>query len=496
MGLLNVGVNEGTQIIQLFGRGVRLQGYGKGFRRRAFVADAPDCVEADVVERLNVFGMGAKFMANFREYLQRERRDSEQVAVVFPTIENLDGAKLKIIEAATQGDFKRDVVVDLPVPGSAAAPEPVQLDWRARVGVLAGGEDAAAAAVRVRRILIPRHFKMFFNKREMYDELQDYKSARGLVNLNLPREVVGQLLADDDWYDLMAAPADVEFSSIADARRWQHVAVLLMQKYVQACYARAQNAWEKERRRYRELTTTHPNFVREYRALVNSSQKELVANMELLSTHLRRVKEARARGEKGRDAEIIWPGTHALGVEAFEQHLYLPLFYVGENSALVVQPGAALLDADEWAFVKALKAYYRQNADGFFVRRRLYLLRNMTRGKGVGFFEANNFYPDFLMWVVDAESGLQHVAFVDPKGLRQHRRGSPKLQFYRTIKTIEGELQEDDPDMRLHAFIVTRTRPRDLLWDPEPGEAELEAMNIYRADKEGYVEAIFAKMMA
>lgn len=27
-------------------------------------------------------------------------------------------------------------------------------------------------------------------------------------------------------------------------------------------------------------------------------------------------------------------------------------------------------------------------------------LRNMSRGKGVGFFEAGNFHPDFIRWMV------------------------------------------------------------------------------------------------
>ena len=44
----------------------------------------------------------------------------------------------------------------------------------------------------------------------------------------------------------------------------------------------------------------------------------------------------------------------------------------------------------------------------------LYLLRNQSRGKGIGFFEAGNFYPDFILWLLVPDR--QYVTFVDPKG--------------------------------------------------------------------------------
>jgi hypothetical protein len=34
----------------------------------------------------------------------------------------------------------------------------------------------------------------------------------------------------------------------------------------------------------------------------------------------------------------------------------------------------------------------------------------------VGFFEAGNFHPDFILWLL--VGGQQHVIFVDPKGIR------------------------------------------------------------------------------
>ena len=67
----------------------------------------------------------------------------------------------------------------------------------------------------------------------------------------------------------------------------------------------------------------------------------------------------------------------------------------------------------------------------------LYLLRNMSRGRGIGFFEAGNFYPDFIVWMLAGKK--EYVSFVDPKGIRNlEGPNDPKIRFYRTIKEIEN----------------------------------------------------------
>ena len=82
-----------------------------------------------------------------------------------------------------------------------------------------------------------------------------------------------------------------------------------------------------------------------------------------------------------------------------------------------------------------------------------YLLRNRSRGRGVGFFEAGNFHPDFILWLLAGDR--QHVTFVDPKGIRNIGVDDPKIRFFETIKEIERRL--GDPKVALDSFIVSRT---------------------------------------
>jgi hypothetical protein len=76
MGLMNVGRSEGSQIIQIFGRGVRLRGYNKSLKRSAFAQrEVPGLRPAQflpLVETLNIFGIKANYMQQFRDYLRQE----------------------------------------------------------------------------------------------------------------------------------------------------------------------------------------------------------------------------------------------------------------------------------------------------------------------------------------------------------------------------------------------------------------------------------------
>src|SRR5207248_8384828 len=76
MGLMNVGKGEGAQIIQLFGRGVRLKGYDLSLKRSG-KTDLPEDVERPkhigILETLGIFGIHADYMAQFRAFLDEER---------------------------------------------------------------------------------------------------------------------------------------------------------------------------------------------------------------------------------------------------------------------------------------------------------------------------------------------------------------------------------------------------------------------------------------
>jgi hypothetical protein len=108
-----------------------------------------------------------------------------------------------------------------------------------------------------------------------------------------------------------------------------------------------------------------------------------------------------------------------------------------------------------------LITYYNKHKEEF-TDKQLFLLRNQSR-KGIGFFvDTNNFYPDFILWVV--ESGKQRIAFVNPKGIRNSKGlNDPKIQFHKLIKDkIEPQVVSEN--IELCSFIVSNTNYTMFNW--------------------------------
>src|SRR3546814_14168419 len=102
MGLMNVGQTEGSQIIQLFGRGVRLKGYGSSLKRSG-KTELPDDMtrpkDIGVLETLSIFGIRADYLAQFRDFLEEAGlpTNADRAVFLLPLIQTLGTQRLKTI---------------------------------------------------------------------------------------------------------------------------------------------------------------------------------------------------------------------------------------------------------------------------------------------------------------------------------------------------------------------------------------------------------------
>src|SRR5690554_2066197 len=143
LGLMHVGKSEGAQIIQLFGRGVRLKGYGWSLKRsgHSYAPSLPQHIEE--LETLNVFGIEADFMEKFRQFLADEGLPGNERRRVFTISLNVTydfGKKLQIIRPKRKADDGKeyDFKKDAPVPSLGQLTEYLQLhpvvsDWYPRI---------------------------------------------------------------------------------------------------------------------------------------------------------------------------------------------------------------------------------------------------------------------------------------------------------------------------------------------------------------------------
>ena len=505
MGLMNVGKGEGTQIIQLFGRGVRLKGYNLSLKRSGRTK-LPEGIERPkhigVLETLGIFGIDADYMAQFRDFLKEEGlpTNDDHIEFLLPVSKNLGTQKLKTIRltktingVSTEfGDAFRKLA---PIP-TVAPPNPaddrttiylqenqVVLNWYPKIqammsgGLVGGDADATPNETH----LTPRHVAFLDLDRICFD-LERFKAERGWYNLNLTRQGVEALLGDQSWYRLQIPAEELVGDSYEKVRLWEEIAVALLKKYTERYYSFRKREWELPHLEYGYLKEDDPNFlgVKDspdegcYRILINKSEEEILTKLEELKAVIEKevFKPWEFRGMKA-----VW----------FGRHLYQPLLYLDTK---IVEITPLPLNKGEREFVEDLKAFYDGNTD-FFATRELYLLRNLSRGRGVGFFEAGNFHPDFILWLL--AGGQQQVIFVDPKGIRNLPRDDLKIKFHETIKGIEQRL--GDPAVRLESFIVSNTPSATMCrqWGMEKSEMQTRNILFQEEDKDSYVETILRR---
>lgn len=214
-----------------------------------------------------------------------------------------------------------------------------------------------------------------------------------------------------------------------------------------------------------------------YRVLLDKSEEEIKQRLE----------DLKAAIQAGKLKHIDFNGLKTVW---FKQHLYQPLLCLEQN---VIEISPAPLNKGEQTFVEDLKIFHTANG-AFFADKELYLLRNLSKGRGVGFFEAGNFHPDFILWLL--VGGKQYIVFVDPKGIRNLGVQDPKIGFYKTVKEIENRLS--DTKVRLESFIVSNTSSRtmEMLWSMKKAELAERHILFQIEDKETYMRTLIESVIA
>ncbi|MBA7467987.1 hypothetical protein ES707_03227 [subsurface metagenome] len=481
MGLMNVGRTEGSMIIQLFGRGVRLKGLDFCLKRsrRILGITAPTGIER--LETLNVFGIRADYMRQFKEFLEDEGlpANEDRIEFILPVVKNIGTKKLKTVRLKEGIDFKRQgPKPELDIPEEFLKKNRIVLDWYPRIQAIASarGQGPLEIAERSEGQFTDKHLA-FMNTEEIYFELQRFKNERAWYNLNLSRVKIEQLLRQPIWYQLYIPRDELDFNSFEQVRHWQEIAVISLKKYCDRYYKFRKAEFENDHLEYRELTEGDPNFIDEYRFLVEQSREEIVTKLEEIKQII----------DEGKLKPVEFQGLRSI---MFDRHLYQPLIYV-KSDLIEVKP-VVLENEGERDFVLHLQDFYSKNA-GFFENKELYLLRNMSRGRGIGFFEAGNFYPDFILWLLT--SGRQYINFVDPKGLRNIEGiNDPKIRFCHTIKELEQRL--NDPDVTLNSFIISTTSlPEISWWSDGMTKNQFEQCHILfqKEDRDTYIQKLLSE---
>ena len=456
MGLLNIGRREGSRIIQLFGRGVRLRGRDMSLKRSSATPGShpPDI---RLLETLNIFGIRANYMTQFREYLKGEDIPTDTLIelplFIRPNQEFLD--KGLVIPRLMDGrDFNVNVTVSLE-PDSDVR---VSVDISTRVQTIDSdaGDSEAGSGVERR---IPRESLNMLDWNRMYLSLLEHKKNKGMDNLIVRFDALQRILETDNPYPLYSLTSEASVVNprrMEDLERLQEATTSILRKYADSLYRRRRRQWETNNMVYKTLDDSDANLrfkigedagAGRYIVSVPSSEADLIRQLEQL------IDDCRALYER-EDATL--PRIH------FDRHLYQPLLL--ENSRIGISPPG--LVESERRFVSDLKEYWANNQGGSLLGVEAFLLRNLSKGMGVGFFESSDFYPDFILWI--KRSSNQRIVFIEPHGMllaSTPYSQDEKARLHERLPELAQALAErtaDTGNVSLDSFIVSATPYGDL----------------------------------
>ncbi len=482
MGLMNMGRGEGPQIIQLFGRGVRLKGRNGSLKRSsASAGEGPHPERLPLLETLNIFGVRAKYMAQFRDYLADEGIDTDERAVIHidtKVQEDFLDRGLLTIRAGASDTFEENVFLRLEAT-EGLAPE---IDLTPQLDIAASDtaireEPAAPLAPGERRI--PKAYLPLLDWNRLYREIWQYRTKRGYTNLLIAPEALREILSAGNYR--LICPSDwLEITRYADLDRIESLTLTILRAYVTAFFSRAKREWEQKGLAYAPLGEEDDNIVTTIEARVRRSAAPFLRKLQSLLS----------------DAALYELEDDHLPRVHFDRHLYLPLLKEDEAEVVVYAPPG--LNRGEWTFVRDLREHLSSGDGGQFMDgKELYLLRNQARARGVGFAAGDEtYFPDFILWLKTED--VQHIAFIDPKGLVAGTAPTnPKVALHRDIKTYERELnaRSNRDDVRLHAFMISQTGYTDLKqhWGLDSMDAFNE-LGVYFRGQDGYLRRMFAEI--
>ena len=487
LGLMHVGRSEGAQIIQLFGRGVRLKGYEWSLQRSGFSTPTRQPEYIRYVETLNVFGIEADFMERFRKFLQDEElppNDQKEVYTIPLEVTYDIGKRLKVLRPRRKRgdgrdyDFKRDGAVPLfgEVPDKLQE-KVIEIDWYPRIQSLESNKQRNLGEKKS-AVFTERHLS-FLDYDDLFFRIEKFKRERTWYNLNIDKPAIKSLLTKRNWYKLVTPAGKMEFETFANVHLWQEMACELLQKYTEEYYNYCKAAFLEPRLELREIKNGDGNFPEEdeYQLIVDADELKLIQDIKILSNEI----AARKVGiQKVGDLKGCLFGTH----------LYEPVLHAVRGSKIQIVPVS--LNESEFQFLEDLLRYINReqnhlNSEGI----EFFLLRNESRGRGIGFFEAGNFYPDFLLWQV--KDGKQYLSFIEPHSLIYEDPRRRKIEFHKIIKDIQKRL--GDTQVILNSFIVTQTRYGKLGWNLPIDRLEDMHVLFMNDQADTYIEKIANRML-
>ena len=465
MGLLNMGKGEGSQVIQLFGRGVRLKGKNWTLKRSTDLPEeGPHPEGLSDLERLYIFGWNADYIQAFRKMLEEEDMGREirvPVEIQYKLWPTLPVPRPK---AGYRVDSETWVLEEEPLH--------IKVDLTPQIAVLDGTDELTGEAGQRELINFSDHQTAgLLDLESLYIDLLEYKAGRRYDNVFIPFEKILPILQKGDLY--------VSSMDLKDPAIIQEGASRILRSYLDRFMALREREAEGRYLEPATLSSLRDNVTSYY--TIRTSSEELIKELEAL---LKKPK-ALYKEDGGKPLPRLYIDRHL-----FSPILLSPGDYKELEGMTISPPG---LQKEEVKFIRDLKKFWEdKHNQGSYRDWEVYLLRNLPR-VGVGFFKRSGFYPDFILWIKNRKTKTTKVQFIEPHGL--HHGGlsgnEDKFEALKKLMKISEEKPFKKKKMEMSGYILTRTELNKIPGAENKDWPVLEKDYLILRQEGPYMEKIF-----
>jgi len=493
MSLINMGKSEGPQIIQLFGRGVRLKGKDYSLKRE----ENPD-YKLKTLQTLFIFGLNADYINAFLAAIGKEGVDYKEIiiSIKFNKPEKWE-EKIYTIKTNEDFDFLKHYVklrIDEDVLKN------IKIDLKPKIRMAHGLRVGDVDTVVEEPIEIPNDYFELLDWDSIYLNIMNYKTAKKMFNLLIDKESLKQIVQSKKYKIFIDESSGLrienngskpvmKITSFDGIEKLHDLILVILKDYIQKFYRK------EEKRKTMDYLEAKP-LTKEYSAMFPENNEIVIKIPKELTTDIKKVTEQIDRyNHNDKNLPEEWENWDSFIVH-LDNHLYTPLVIWKKNKEKI-KSIPVKLNKGETKFLEDFKGFLNRSGK-LFEDKDIFLLRNLSR-RGIGFFISSGFYPDFIIWVKNKD--MQSIIFVDPKGIRNLGNfNDDKIQLCSSyIKEIEKKVNEKlngSATLILNAFIISASSYDDIKATFEEGKStkeEFEKHNIvFQEDKE-YIQKIFKK---
>lgn len=498
MCLINMGRGEGPQIIQLFGRGVRLKGKDYSLKRET----NPDYY-LKVLQTIFIFGLNADYINAFLSAIEKEEVDYKEIKIPlkFNEPQKWEGV-IYTVKVRDDYNFLNHIFMlklDDGILGN------INIDLRPRITLAHGLETGIAMTKSDESVEIPLEYFHIVNWDELYTEISNYKVEKGMSNLILDLETLKQILTSrkykifiDKMTGLITENENgrprLKIDTFDGIMKFQEILLLVAKEYVDKFYKKEEKKESMNHLEARPFTINdHPYMFPENQEIVLKIPKELSSEISEIIKQLQNYDPTNNR------IPTEWGNWDSSSIIHFDRHLYTPLI-IWKKGKEKIESFPTKLNKGETDFLRHFREFLR-NEGKMLSGYEIFLLRNLSR-RGIGFFLNAGFYPDFIIWV--NSTNKQHLIFVDPKGIRNTGNfNDDKIQFcVNFIKDINQKVCQDlknkqqNLNLQLDAFILSVSPYNSIKKTFGNGNhtlKEFEDNKVFFQEDPDYIKKIFRK---